>query len=108
MLFILANYADEKHSCYPSEKHLAKIVGVSDRSVRRCLKNLAHNNQVLIQHRLGTSNRYFLNINSVDIGDHTPVDTRVQRVRNSVSINTKDIQKNKMGKTKRNLNELAG
>ena len=40
VLLVLSNYADEDHSCYPSEKHLAKIVGVSDRTIRRSLKYL--------------------------------------------------------------------
>ena len=38
VLILLANYADEKNSCYPSEKHLAKLAGVTDRTIRRSLK----------------------------------------------------------------------
>lgn len=93
VLFIMANYADSEHSCYPSEKHLGKICGVTDRSVRRCITWLKDNNLVTVAHRKGTSNRYFLS-----------VDTVVRRVRTLKSYNTKDIQKKKI----RSKNELAG
>ena len=43
VLFVLSNYSDEKHSCYPSEKKLAEIVGVSERQIRRCLHWLEEN-----------------------------------------------------------------
>ena len=91
VLFIMANYSE--HSCYPSEKHLGKICGVTDRSVRRCITWLKDNNLVTVTHRKGTSNRYFLS-----------VDTVVRRVRTLKSYNTKDIQKKKI----RSKNELAG
>ena len=108
MLFILGNYADEKNSCYPSEKHLGKICGISDRQVRRALTWLTENNLITIQHRKGTSNRYFL---SMDAHVHTSMDIHVLPVRTPVSAYTKDIQKNKTKKLnnkKRSKNELAG
>ena len=95
---ILSNYADERHSCYPSEKHLGKICGISDRQIRRCLAWLAENNMLEIKHRKGTSNRYFLS-----------VDTNVLTVRTRKSAYTKDIQKKKPQTNKiRSKNELAG
>ena len=98
VLFILSNYADERHSCYPSEKHLGKICGISDRQIRRCLAWLAENNMLEIKHRKGTSNRYFLS-----------VDTNVLTVRTHKSAYTKDIQKKKPQTNKiRSKNELAG
>jgi pyocin large subunit-like protein len=108
VLFILGNYADEKNSCYPSEKHLGKICGISDRQVRRALTWLTENNLITIQHRKGTSNRYFL---SMDAHVHTSMDIHVLPVRTPVSAYTKDIQKNKTKKLnnkKRSKNELAG
>ena len=101
VLFVMANYADEQHSCYPSEKHLAKICGITDRSVRRCITSLKDSNLLSITHRKGTSNRYFL---TVDIAVRTRVDMGVRTLRTRVSANTKDIQKNKP----RSKNELAG
>ena len=83
VLFILSNYADENGSCYPSEKHLAKMVGVSDRQVRRCLAKLVDNKLISIEERKGTSNRYYL---SMDID--------VQTVRTPTSTNTKTDTKN--------------
>lgn len=104
VLFVLSNYADERNSCYPSEKHLAKICGVSDRSVRRCLQTLSDIGLIDIQHRSGTSNRYFL---SVDASVHPSMDASVRTVRTPVSAYTKDIQKKKTPR-RRSLNDLAG
>jgi len=92
LLFILANYADEVHSCFPSEKHLAKICGISDRQIRRCLASLVEQNYIKIVRRKGTSNRYYLRM-----------EAHVHTVRTHSSSNTKPIQK-KRGK----INELAG
>ena len=83
VLFILSNYADENGSCYPSEKKLAELVGVSDRQIRRCLKYLITNGLIKVEPRKGTSNRYFL---SMDID--------VQPLRTPTSANTKDNTKN--------------
>ena len=84
VLVLLANYCDENNSCYPSEKHLAKLVGVSDRTIRRCITDLQEKNLIRIEHRLGTSNRYFVS-----------VDTNVQPVRTPTSTNTKEDTKDK-------------
>lgn len=78
VLFVLSNYSDEKHSCYPSEKKLAEIVGISERQIRRCLKWLAENNYISIQPRAGTSNRYFLKVSK---GKSHGVDTEYRPVR---------------------------
>ena len=82
VLIILSNYADENNSCYPSEKHLAKICNISDRSIRRCLKWLEENKLLRIEHIEGYSNRYFLS-----------VDTSVQTVRTQTTNNTKEDTK---------------
>jgi len=103
VLFILANYADRRHSCFPSEKHIAKICGVSDRSVRRCLVALVDCGLIEIKHRKGTSNKYFL---SMEASVQRGVDAHDRRVRPRASAYTKDIQKNDNKET--NLNELAG
>jgi len=84
VLILLANYCDENNSCYPSEKHLGKLVGVSDRTIRRSLKFLQDNNFLNIQHRTGTSNRYYLS-----------VDTDVLPVRTPTTTNTKEDTKDK-------------
>ena len=94
VLLVLANYADKRHSCFPSENHIAEICGVSDRSVRRCLVALVDCGLIEIRHRTGTSNRYFLRVEaSVQSG----VDAHGRRVRPPVSDYTKDIQKNDNG-----------
>lgn len=84
VLFILSNYADENGSCYPSEKKLAELVGVSDRQIRRCLKYLVNAELIKIETRKGTSNRYYLSM-----------DTSVQTLRTPTSTNTKENTKDK-------------
>lgn len=84
VLFILSNYADENCSCYPSEGKLAELVGVSARQIRRCLSNLQTNGLIRVEHRIGTSNRYYLTM-----------DADVQPLRTPTSTNTKDNTKNK-------------
>lgn len=85
VLFILSNYADEKNSCFPSEKHLGKLCGISDRQVRRCLLWLKENNYIEIENVEGKSNRYYLNIDSMDTQDHP--------LRTQTTSNTKDDTK---------------
>lgn len=84
VLFILSNYADENHSCYPSEKKLAELVGVSDRQIRRCITSLVNDGLISIETRKGTSNRYYLGM-----------DTDVQTLRTPTSSNTKEDTKDK-------------
>lgn len=90
VLFILSNYADEQGSCYPSEKNLSDVVGVSDRQIRRCLKWLIDNNFITSVARKGTSNRYYL---CMDAHVQRGMDTNSQPVRTPVSTNTKDNTK---------------
>lgn len=99
VLFILANYANEDFECFPSEKHLGLICGISDRQVRRCITWLQDHNYIRVKRRKGLSNIYTLT-----------VDTHVLRLRTQASANTKDIQKKAAKKLKliRSKNELAG
>jgi hypothetical protein len=113
VLFVMANYADERGSCYPSEAHLGKICGISARQVRRCIKQLEEMEVVRVQHRTGTSNRYFLTLDthvrgSPDTRATGGVDVGDRGVRTPTSAYTKEIQNNNHTKTRRSLNELAG
>ena len=90
VLVWLCEYADEKNSCYPSEKHLADLCGVTDRSIRRSLTWLRDNGLISVQHRKGTSNRYFV---SMDIDDQPPLEVKDQPLRTSTSSNNKDDNK---------------
>ena len=101
VLFVLANYADEQHSCYPSEGHIAKICGISDRQVRTHLKALQDMGLLKIQLRKGTSNRYVL---GVEAGFQSGVEAQFHRVRKLTSAYTKEKLKKKKGW----LNDLAG
>jgi pyocin large subunit-like protein len=60
VLIVLCNYANADNICYPSEKHLGMIVGVSERSVRRCIKNLKELGLIKINPRNFKSNEYEL------------------------------------------------
>jgi len=101
VLFVLANYADERGSCYPSEAHLGRICGLSARQIRRCIKTLEKMDVIRTESRLGTSNRYFL---TVDAGVRGSADTHGRGVLSRVSPNTKEKQK----KQRRSLNDIAG
>lgn len=67
VLLILANYADEAGSCYPSQEFIARVTGYSLRAVRNYIKRLRDSDLV----RLGSEpaggrtrrrNRYWLNM----------------------------------------------
>jgi DNA-binding transcriptional ArsR family regulator len=67
ILLLLANYADEHSSCFPSRETLAKLSNCDERTVRRALKQLTEAGLVTIEPRyretgIQTSNRYFLNL----------------------------------------------
>ena len=97
VLFILANYANERNQCFPSEKHLGAICGISDRQVRRCISWLQDEGYITVQRRSGISNIYTLTM-----------DTHVLTLGTQASANTKDIQKRAVKNKRRSKNELAG
>ena len=69
ILVILANYADENGSCYPSHQHLADIVGLKDhKGVQKIIKQFKERGLLTIEPRYNasggqTSNRYHLKLN---------------------------------------------
>jgi SOS-response transcriptional repressor LexA len=74
ILVVLANYADEKGSCYPSYRHIANIVGLADtKGVQRTIKEFENDGLLKIEPRKSatgqTSNRYVLTLNG---GAQTP------------------------------------
>ena len=91
VLFLLANYANQKNECFPSERHLAEKCGVTDRSVRRALTLLIQKGYISVSKRGGRTNLYKIH-----------ADTSVRLVRTSVSVNTKETKKG------RSLNDIAG
>ena len=111
VLIILANYADQANSCFPSEAHIAKICEISPRQVRRCIVELEKLALVRTQNRAGTSNRYFLSLDTGvrgrgDTGDRGSADTHDRGVVTSTSAYTKEILNNEP--RRKNLNEIAG
>lgn len=68
ILIILANYADEKGSCYPSVKHIADICGLKDvKHIRTILRDFESKGLLRIESRRkadggNLSNRYHLKI----------------------------------------------
>ena len=94
VLFILANYCDERFSCYPSEAKLAEICGVSDRQIRRCLKGLDLAGLLRSEPRISPkgqiSNRYHL---SMDTHVHPRMDTHVHGGVTPTSTYTKEDTK---------------
>tara|TARA_R100000773_G_C4220326_1_gene119000 strand:- start:2306 stop:2992 length:687 start_codon:yes stop_codon:yes gene_type:complete len=96
VLVILANYADEKGSCYPSHKHIANMIGLkSKKSVQNYIKEFEKKNLLIIEHRRldnggYTSNRYTL---TLDTTEPHPMETSDTRVGLQTSTNTKEDTK---------------
>jgi len=68
ILVILANYADEHGSCYPSQQHIANITGLKDlKHIRKILHKFQDMGLIKIELRFqinggNTSNRYHLSL----------------------------------------------
>ncbi len=83
ILVILANYADENGSCYPSHQHLADIVGLKDhKGVQKIIKQFKERGLLTIEPRYNvsggqTSNRYHLKLNQAPHRLSTPPATVV-------------------------------
>lgn len=67
VLVVLADYADEKHSCFPSQEHIADITGIGKSTLVRAIQTLEKEGLVTRERRARsngsrTSNRYFLQV----------------------------------------------
>ena len=51
VLIVLANYANEKNQCWPSQKTLAKLTELTDRSIRNCLSSLEQKGLIYRTHQ---------------------------------------------------------
>ena len=94
ILVILANYCDEQHSCFPSQKHIAKLCNLkTTKSVKTAIKKFQDLGIIKVVKRkdensIYLSNKYFLNIkqpsNLQELNPSSP--------RNSnTKVDTKDI-----------------
>ncbi|MFJ4286434.1 helix-turn-helix domain-containing protein [Paenarthrobacter nicotinovorans] len=68
VLIVLANYADESHSCYPGQKKIAAQIGASVETVRRALVELERSGYISRERRnrdsgYRSSDRYYLPVN---------------------------------------------
>ena len=95
VLVMLANYADERGQCYPSEKHLAEICCIAERSVRRSIANLADAGLITVRRRKGLTNLYQLAIPTQA--------TSGRKVRPFLAANTLHTKR-----AARSLNDIAG
>jgi len=91
VLLVLCNYANVENICFPSEKHLGKICGVSERSIRRCIKILKESNLIKVQMRNFNSNEYQILCKQQDTYD--------QNNRTLVTNNTKEQTKELYGES---------
>lgn len=96
ILILLANYADDQNTCYPSYKHIAKIVGLKTvKGIQKAIKEFEELGLLRIEHRIlengsYTSNKYHLMLGGV-ISDPTPI--KDVRVGSQTTNNTKDNTK---------------
>lgn len=70
VLVALADFADESMSCYPGQKRLAEMTGMTDRAIRSCLVLLEAEGYLVRQRRYTdsgprTSDRYILCLDRV-------------------------------------------
>tara|TARA_R100001443_G_scaffold9738_2_gene19351 strand:+ start:490 stop:1065 length:576 start_codon:yes stop_codon:yes gene_type:complete len=85
VLLILCNYANSEQKSFPSEKHLSKLCGVTERSIRRCIKSLKEKKLINITARGFNSNEYTMLLQDThDLSVRTPVT-------NNTKAKTKDI-----------------
>tara|TARA_R110000782_G_scaffold184722_2_gene275047 strand:+ start:583 stop:1221 length:639 start_codon:yes stop_codon:yes gene_type:complete len=69
ILIILANYADEKGTCYPSYSHIAKIVGLSDtKNIKRIISELEQRGLLRIQNRKKENGGFTSNLYHMTMG----------------------------------------
>ena len=97
ILVVLANYADEKGTCYPSYKHIAKKVGLkTHKGVQKTIKEFEQLGYLRIEHRLlenksYTSNKYHLTLGGVPKDPSIPKGNRVGTTETpNTKENTKD------------------
>lgn len=68
VLVILANYADENNTCYPSYQHIGYLAGIKDQKhIGKIIKEFAELGLLEVEHRYkadggNTSNRYTLTL----------------------------------------------
>ena len=97
ILVILANYADEKGSCYPSYNHIAEKIGLkTSKGVQKAIKKFETLGLLSIEHRYltnggNTSNRYHLHIGG---GLKQPRVLNQPNLGSQETINTKTNTKN--------------
>jgi hypothetical protein len=60
ILVLLADYADEALSCWPSAQHIAECCGCDERTVRRTLDRLVERRAIEVESRPGRTKRLFL------------------------------------------------
>lgn len=90
VLLVLCNYANVENICFPSEKHLGKICGVSERSIRRCIKILKENNLIKVKMRNFNSNEYLILCKTHLVQDTNDQNNRTP-VTNNTKVKTKDL-----------------
>ena len=98
ILILLANYCDEKNSCYPSYKHIAKLAGLKDtKHVAKIIKEFEQLGFLKIERRFKQdggylSNRYHLTLKGVQT---TPMGVETSTTLAHNPANTKDKTKDK-------------
>ena len=68
VLCALGAFADRHGKCWPATTTLAQKLGVSDRRVRECLRNLEARGHLCTEHRPGQRSVYLLVRKPVDPG----------------------------------------
>ncbi|MEK9768081.1 MAG: helix-turn-helix domain-containing protein [Betaproteobacteria bacterium] len=96
VLFMLANYADERHSSFPSIERLSDLCGCHPDTVRRAIKQLESIGLLKVQPRYvqgkQSSNLYILGVANCG-GRGSQITPPIQSEINNIKNNNKGLQK---------------
>jgi hypothetical protein len=99
LLIVLADhFNDQEGAAWPSQKRIAKMMGVSDRTVRRLQVSLVEKDLLKVQLRTGSSNQYIMvtpDILSAGVGHRSPKGADTAVLHNSY-ITLNEHKKNKL------------
>lgn len=73
ILILLANYCDDRRTCYPSHKHIAKLAGLKDpRHIARIIKEFADLGLLRVDQRIDSNGAMTSNLYTLTLEGHTP------------------------------------
>lgn len=104
ILLMLCNYADDKHTCYPSIEHIAKICHCSVRTVSTHIKELQRKGLI----KIGKHKRKIFNLNVYILGSANPAVVQNTAISSARDADNTNINKYEIKKRTKNKNFIMG